>query len=217
MTKLRIVAISDTHLQCPGLDIPECDVLIHAGDATGRGRLHEVTTFADWYAAYKNKAKWLLFTAGNHDWLFQREPDVARQILEERGIHYLLDDWIVIEGVKFYGSPWQPWFHDWAFNLERGEPLRKIWDKIPADTDILLTHSPPMGYLDQNRYGEHCGCRDLTDRILEIKPRFSVFGHIHEGYGRDSYGGIEFINASICDGDYKAVNKPIYFEVEGRD
>jgi hypothetical protein len=113
-------------------------------------------------------------------------------IVREFGIVYLQDEGVTIDGVAFYGSPWQPWFYDWAFNLPRdGWELRKRWEAIPTETDVLVTHGPPHMVLDKaaGRHSkdvasDHGGCKILRTEILtRIKPKLHVFGHIHEGYG----------------------------------
>jgi len=90
---------------------------------------------------------------------------------------------VIIEGVKFYGSPWQPRFFDWAFNLDRGEEIKKKWDLIPMDTDVLITHGPPYGILDLTHEGEKVGCEELMKAVLRVQPKIHIFGHIHEAYG----------------------------------
>jgi len=108
-----------------------------------------------------------------------------------------MDSSFTIMGLKFYGSPWQPRFCDWAFNLDP-PALEKAWSKIPADTDILVTHGPPYGVLDRDGDKVHCGCRKLTERLKSIGPKVHVFGHIHEGYGWTEKNGTLYANASIC-------------------
>ena len=94
--------------------------------------------------------------------------------------HYLCDESLTLDGVKFYGSPWQPRFFDWAFNKDRGAPLKAIWDKIPLDTDVLITHGPPHGILDLTFDKIKAGCEELLLAVQRIKPKVHVFGHIHE-------------------------------------
>jgi hypothetical protein len=109
-----------------------------------------------------------------------------------------------------YGTPWQPEFFNWAFNLPRGEKLKEKWDMIPVDTDILITHGPPFGKLDYVRYGnENVGCEELMKRVEEIKPKIHVFGHIHEGYGYVFDGNTHYINASVLNDRYEYRNKPV--------
>lgn len=190
---MRIVCISDTHGGHRDLAVPKCDLLIHAGDVTRYGRLDELNDFNLWLESLPHRHK--IMVAGNHDFCFQEQPNLAR----ERITHaiYLEDSTIEIHGLKFYGSPWQPFFGGWAFNLHRGEALAAVWDKIPDDTDILITHSPPQGILDRNRWGDSCGCRDLLGRLMEVRPRLHVFGHIHEAAGRIDILRTTYVNAAM--------------------
>jgi hypothetical protein len=112
--------------------------------------------------------------------------------------------------VKIWGSPWQPEFHNWAFNLPRGEKLKEKWDMIPTDVDILVTHGPAFGKLDFVPYdGVNVGCEDLLSKIQEVKPKIHVCGHIHEGYGYVFDGNTHFINAAVLNGRYEFRNKPL--------
>ncbi|WP_308873929.1 metallophosphoesterase family protein [Thiothrix subterranea] len=139
---MNLTFISDTHSlhdRLPAIDAG--DVLIHCGDFTGRGTLDDTLNFAEFMAAQPFTHK--IVIAGNHDWCFEdKRRKIAEHILKEYGLIYLNDSGIEIDGVKFWGSPIQPEFCDWAFNRERGEAIRQHWDKIPADTDVLITHGP---------------------------------------------------------------------------
>lgn len=207
---MKFVAISDTHGQHKGLALPKGDVVIHAGDISSRGKEHEVIDFLDWFKDLDFKYK--IFIAGNHDFLFEKE--MAERITEiiPEGVIYLKDSEATIEGIKIWGSPITPWFHDWAFNRKRGEEIAKHWDLIPNDVDIILTHGPAYGLLDKTIYGDCVGCEDLLKAINRIKPRFHVCGHIHERYGIIPFGHTTFINASVMDHRYRRVNQPITFE-----
>ena len=132
---------------------------------------------------------------------------------------YLQDDTVVVPGgYKIYGSPWQPEFYNWAFNLSRGEDCAKMWEKIPVDTDILLTHGPPVGHGDKCKSGHNAGCVDLLARIADhVKPLFHIFGHIHEGYGATTNGSTIFVNASSCTLSYKPSNPPLVFDLPAKD
>lgn len=208
---MKIVAIADTHNQQQWLELPQGDVLVVAGDMTLEGRDYEVEAFGKWILEQPFKHKVVI--AGNHDFLFQRKPKIARLMVQrDDNIHYLQDSEVTIEGVKFYGTPWQPWFYDWAFNVPRGQ-LKPYWDKIPNDTDVLITHGPPMGILDQAKpYGDNLGCGELIEAVLRVKPKVNIFGHIHGGYGYKSFNGTEFFNASVVDESYRLANKP--WEIE---
>jgi Icc-related predicted phosphoesterase len=169
-----------------------------------------VAAFVQWLAGLDHKHKILI--AGNHDWLFQKDPARAKSILPE-SITYLQDRRVEIQTLKIYGSPWQPAFMGWAFNLPRGRPIRKKWKRIPDDTDILITHGPPAGILDQSYAGEHVGCADLRETIQRVKPKLHVFGHIHKSYGSTVVSGTRFVNASICNEDYLPSNPPVVIDL----
>lgn len=136
---MRIISISDTHGLHEDLDIPDGDVLVHAGDMTSHGRLAQIEDFNKWISSFPHKNK--IVISGNHDWGFQKQSKQARELLAS--CIYLQDENVEIEGVKFYGSPWQPEFFNWAFNLPRGKELKSIWGNIPDETDLLITHNPP--------------------------------------------------------------------------
>ena len=132
------------------------------------------------------------------------------------GVTYLEDEEVEIEGLRLWGSPWQPWFYDWAFNLPRGPALRAKWDRIPAGIDVLVTHGPPHGVLDHVGRGEDVGCEELLEAVRRVRPRLHVFGHIHEGYGQLERDGVRFVNASTCTLSYDPVNAPILFDLPAR-
>lgn len=209
---MRLVCISDTHNSHKAMNLPEGDVLIHAGDATGQGLTLEVERFLAWFASQPHAHKILI--AGNHDWLFQRHPDMAAQLLAAHaGITYLQDSGVEIEGVKFWGSPWQPWFCDWAFNLPRkGSAIRETWNKIPLGTEVLITHGPPHGVLDQVHGGQHLGCEELKIRLEAILPRVHIFGHIHDAYGVAQSKATAYVNACSCDEEYRPTHRPIVLD-----
>jgi Icc-related predicted phosphoesterase len=157
-----------------------------------------------------------------YDWL---NPIMSPENLSQFDITYLEDSSFTIETpefgrpIKFYGSPWQPWFYDWAFNLPRlGTELQEKWNMIPEDTDVLITHGPPNGYGDLvNNWRQpntHVGCECLINRIGEINPLVNVFGHIHEGYGVEYGKDTLFVNASICTAGYEPTNKPIIIDLQ---
>jgi hypothetical protein len=113
--------------------------------------------------------------------------------------------------VNIYGSPWQPEFYDWAFNLPKnGEELKSKWNAIPSNTDILITHGPAYGFLDDvtGRRGQHLGCELLRDKVLEIKPKIHVCGHIHTGWGHYFDGHTHFFNAAVLDERYINTQTP---------
>lgn len=176
---MRIVAVADTHLFHDQLAVPDGDVFIHAGDMCRHGNLAELRIAARWITGLPHRHK--VIVAGNHDWAFVHEPARARALFGD--CHYLEDREVTLEGLRFYGSPWQPAFHDWAFNLPRGEPLTAVWRKIPHGLDVLVTHSPPEGVGDRSPVGGRAGCVDLRRRLVEVAPRLHLFGHIHQDGG----------------------------------
>ena len=209
----KITIISDTHGKHHEItdDLPGGDILIHCGDFMNGGwDVEESIDFLDWLEdikGYKHK----IFIAGNHDIIFENDPKLALALTSAyKNITYLQDSFIEVEGLKIYGSPWQPEFYNWAFNLPRGAALKAKWDLIPEDTDILVTHGPPMGFNDQvNGKGESLGCYDLKQRVLDIKPKLHCFGHIHSGYGIVPEDSTKFINTSVLNESYEYTQKPI--------
>jgi len=208
---MKFVAISDTHGLHKQVKLPKGDVLLHAGDITYRGKEEEVMDFLAWFSNLNYQHK--IFIGGNHDFFLEKNRRNFPKMIPG-GITYLNDSGTEINGIKIWGSPVIPWFYNWAFNVPRGQSIRKHWEKIPVDTDILITHGPPHGILDQVVTGRHIGCKDLVDIIGKIKPRFHLFGHIHESYGIVKKTGTEFINASLMNETYQLVNKPLVFELK---
>lgn len=206
---MKLIAISDTHGMHELIKLPKGDILIHAGDITRTGNLKELIEFNTWLGTLDYNHK--LVIAGNHDFCIEEDVDKAREVLANA--IFLHDEEVVINEVKFYGSPWQPEFFDWAFNLPRGEPLKKKWDLIPEDTDVLITHGPPLGHGDETVVGDRAGCEDLLNRIKVIKPKAHVFGHIHEGQGITLEGETRCINASSVDFHYNYAYDPIEIEI----
>lgn len=203
--KLRIVCISDTHGMHRKLRIPPGDVLVHAGDISMRGEEKTIRDFDQWLGELPHKHKVVI--CGNHDFCFEIKPELAKTWMTNA--HYLQDQSVIIEGLKFYGSPWQPTFHNWAFNKDRGEKIKTEWDKIPSDTDVLITHGPPFGILDKTVDNRKVGCEELLLAVNRIKPKIHIFGHIHENYGEIKLNGTHFINPSSCDYNYIPRQQPI--------
>ena len=221
----RITLVSDTHnkhkhVHNNGLgDLPGGDILIHAGDISSMGYNHEITEFAKWFNLIDNYDH-KIFIAGNHDWGFLERFDKAMEIVNSyKTINYLQDDWLQCGNdesmVKIYGTPWQPEFCGWAFNLPKNGPgLASKWESIPEDTDILVTHGPAFGILDTvgGRRTEHLGCELLKERIAVVKPKIHVCGHIHTGYGYYFNGETHFFNASALNEQYTYAHKPFTFD-----
>ncbi len=207
---MRVVVLSDTHMLHEQVEIPDGDMLIHAGDfSASRGGLATMSAFNDFMAGLPHRHKVVI--AGNHDIALQSHPEEARRCLS--AVTYLQDELLEVEGLRIWGSPWQPRFFDYAFGLSRGAALAEKWARIPSNLDILVTHTPPFGVLDQVRLGRHVGCEALVEAVQRVRPRFHVFGHIHEGYGRCVQDGVCFVNASVCDVFGGAVNLGWVLEV----
>jgi Icc-related predicted phosphoesterase len=244
--KMRITHISDTHNKHKQLNgkLPGGDLLIHSGDISSLGRKHEVEDFIKWFngiEGYTNK----VFIAGNHDMTFDKEvlmrnkldyfdggrnnwdtpcadgkPQWLLDLLEtglKPNVFYLENSFVEIDQIKIWGSPYSATFgYNWAFNVDRGHDSVQLWNQIPEDTDIVITHGPIYGYGDMtaNTY-QNVGCEDLYRRLKEIKPYLHFTGHIHEGYGYNQtiWDGYSF-NGCTCNLRYEALNPPITFNYD---
>jgi Icc-related predicted phosphoesterase len=213
---MRITAISDTHTKHMELNgyLPGGDILIHAGDISNRGSNIDIEDFCEWFDSIDNYNT-KIFIAGNHDFGFENRPEEVSKIVKSyKSIHYLEDNWISIDGIKVWGSPWQPEFYNWAFNLPRqGIELQEKWNMIEDDTDIVITHGPAWGYVDKViGRSQNLGCELLTNRIMAFKPKIHICGHIHSGYGYTTNGDTHFINASVLDERYEFTQNPLTFD-----
>lgn len=214
---MKITLISDTHTKHSLItkDLPGGDILIHSGDFMNSGYIEkDIIEFCKWFdeiEGYNHK----IFIAGNHDRLFENKPEQVKEILSYYPeIYYLQDSFIEVNNVKIYGSPWQPEFYNWAFNLPKNGPeLINKWDLIPDDTDILITHGPAYGTLDTvaGRMYDNLGCELLEKRIKKVNPMIHTCGHIHSGYGYEFKDNTHYFNASILDESYSYTQKPITF------
>ena len=148
---------------------------------------------------------WIFCTGGNHD--FELEDRVGTRHPIFRNADYLQDEARHYGGITFYGAPWTPELQGWAFYLPF-DSMRDKWALIPDDTDVLITHTPPMNVLDQNRHGRHCGCPELQRRLIDLRPRIHCFGHIHASGGRVDLRGTTFVNASMVNSQYKIARQP---------
>lgn len=245
--KMRITHISDTHNKHNQLNgkLPGGDLLIHSGDISSIGRESEVERFIKWFNGidnYTNK----VFIAGNHDLSFDSEIlfrnksehfdrvqydglasvgkpqwlDILLNSELNQNVFYLEDSFVELDGIKIWGSPISPSFgYGWAFNKDRGNEIAEVWNKIPKDSDIVITHGPIYGYRDKTyRTYENVGCADLLHKLNEVKPHLHFSGHIHEDYG---YAPIQYgdwsgyaFNGCTCSLSYEAVNKPITFDYD---
>jgi Icc-related predicted phosphoesterase len=206
-TSVRIVCLSDTHGLHRRLTLPQADILIHSGDFMVHGRsTDEIDDFNAWLGSLPHKHK--IVIAGNHDLLFEVRPTEARARITNAV--YLEDNGVTLEGLNFWGSPVTPVFGDWAFAADRGAAIRRHWDKIPDDTDVLVTHGPPFGTLDRpDILAPHLGCQELTKAVIRTKPKLHVFGHVHGGYGRESaWNDMLLVNCAVLNEAYALTNQP---------
>lgn len=212
---MNITFISDTHTCHRQIQMPMSgDVICHCGDMTNFGSSRVVKDFAEWFDELDFDYK--IFIAGNHDLSAETKKDKFLKKIPE-DIIYLENEGVVINGIKFWGSPVSPHtIQAWAFAKERGEEIRAYWDMIPEDTDVLLTHGPPYGVGDETstpQEGEdpHRGCKDLLEVVQNVKPFIHSFGHIHEGRTvyDDKRNNIAYINASVVNKAREVVNDPI--------
>ena len=241
--KWRITHISDTHNKHNKVITPGGDILIHSGDISSIGRKHEVLEFIKWFS--KQPYKFKIFIAGNHDTTFDSEvlfrdksvhfdhirydeppvdgkPEWLVDALSklEKDVFYLENNSIEFDNIKIWGSPISPTFgYGWAFNKDRGQEINAIWNTIPMDTDIVITHSPIYGYNDRaSNTNQNVGCADLYHRLHEVKPHLHFAGHIHEAYGwnqipyKAEWGDIYTFNGCSCNLRYEVDNNPITFD-----
>jgi len=205
MKNKRVCVLSDTHGLHNDIAIPACDILIFAGDFDIHS-LSDLEHANSWFG--KQKAKYKIFVAGNHDTYFEKIPIFSIKDIFNNVI-YLQDEMIEIKGLKIYGSPYSPKFGEWSFMKPRGsEELKQIWTKIPENLDILVTHCPPYGILDRNLYDESCGCEVLSREIMQKKPKNHIYGHLHLFGGQSiTQCNINFYNVSVLNEAYKLENK----------
>lgn len=193
---MRVVAVSDTHGRHDRVRVPECDLLVHAGDLTRRGSRDETLEVLDWLA--DQPATHTVFVAGNHDLWAEEEPEVLHSESEQRGLHYLCDSGCTLLGLQIWGSPITPTFKRMAYNRDRGTQIQAHWNQIPPNLDLLITHGPPRGVRDRMFLGMAVGCDDLLAQVLRSPPRLHLFGHIHEAYGEAQLPGVHtrFVNVA---------------------
>jgi len=226
---LKIVIISDTHSGHNQLQLPPGDILIHCGDfSKSRTKLNtkEYTDFLAWFTSQQHRTKVLI--AGNRDDFMHTEvchkyrgrsleeiEKVQDLFTKNKDIIYLLDSGYKHSehgvSLNIWGSPWTRLYgkEGKAFQVSTQE-LKQKWDLIPEDTNILITHGPPLGFCDQNLAKHHSGCPELLKTVNKVKPQVHMFGHIHEGYGIQDTADTLFINAASIDKvTKKLTNDPI--------
>lgn len=210
---MKIVCISDSHNKHDDIMIPSCDILISAGDYSSRGLPQEVRNFHQWLN--NQDAKHIISVQGNHELWVENNFNDAKLIATEvcPNIHFIDEGLVQVESLNIWCSAVTPWFCNWAWNRQRGDEIRRHWDLIPDNTDIIITHGPPYGYGDDTMFDGPVGCVDLRDAINRVRPTLHISGHIHYGYGVYKNDHTTFINASICDESYNPTNKPIVIDI----
>lgn len=218
---MHIVAIADQHGYLP--EIPACDLLLIAGDICPIAD-HSISAQYDFLAGPFREwldrvpARHVIATWGNHDFIGQESPDLVPKLRWQM----LLDRATTVDGWRVYGTPWQPEFCDWAFNLTEAQLARK-WELIDPRTEILVCHGPPRGFGDNvpriGRADEPVGSPSLLARIEKIRPRLVVFGHIHNGRGSWELPGdppVTLANVAVLDERYHPAYKPVVFDLPDR-
>ena len=203
---MKLIIISDTHGKHDSLGKLSGDVLIHCGDIGigSRPTLDQVLDLDAWFGTQDFQLK--LCIGGNHDFALQSSARHNPSLF--KNAEYLEDRAVAFGDLLFYGAPWIPDLKDWAYYLDDTE-LRARWAKIPSETDVLITHTPPSGFLDRNSSGRSCGCIALRERVMQVKPRLHCFGHIHASAGTAVDQGTIFVNAAVVDRTYKIARPPI--------
>lgn len=210
---MRTWFFSDTHSMERKLVVPDVDMAIFCGDAgTYKDPIRNqkgVLDFIEWFEELPIKHK--IFIAGNHDTSIEAGYVRPKELC--KSCVYLEHESVQIEGFKIFGSPWTPVFYDWAFNAIQ-EQLVNLWNEIPEDTDIVITHGPAGGIMDRcSRDGYRAGCGELYSRLRTIQPKVHAFGHIHENTGIQKMGNTKFINCAVVDDNYKLTNNGIILDI----
>ena len=211
---MKIVCFSDTHGQHRSKKLNKwfqdnpADMLIFAGDY----QLNSDDTgedFIDWVSGLSYKYK--IITAGNHDNNFE----ITKKKSEEYSdINFLIHNNIEIEGIKFFASAYSRTFGHWSFMTDE-DTLEYLYKKIPNNTEVLITHTPPFKKLDLTFLEVNAGSTSLINRIENLPNlKYNIFGHIHEAYNTITKKGVKYINCSVVNEIYQMVNEPYIFEFE---
>lgn len=215
---VKIVALSDTHGRNLNtqMEIPSCDIVIHAGDITARGSVEQLSQMAR--QLRETDARYVICVPGNHDKLFYHNREEAMAIFKKEKIIVLIDEVIELMGLRIYGFPWLPNRSGTCdFAWETDDMLEKIRN-IPTFVDVLISHGPPYGILDSAIRGdsyEQIGNTAMTNILTygHLRPRYFVCGHVHEARGTLDFNGITFVNCAICDEKNQPVNQPYILEI----
>jgi predicted phosphohydrolase len=189
---LRLVLISDTHELHREVDVPDGDILIHAGAFTMFSKnMKTVVDFNDWLGELPHRHK--IVVPGNHEFFLEADPS-SRFMLDNAVV--LINEGTEIEGLRIWGSPVTP-LYGGAFGLSSATDRQRLYAQIPLDIDVLVSHGPPFSILDTAPIsGLHEGCRELLDAVMRVRPKLHVFGHIHTAYGIFQTEHTTFVNAS---------------------
>lgn len=197
---MKILHLSDTHGNHRKLPpLPQADIIVHSGDMSWNGHEYQIKDFIQWFCDLDYQYK--IFVAGNHDDSLYGEQIEGLP----NNCHYLCNSGVEIEGLKFWGIP------HFVYDDEKGR-TPQLMAKIPAETDILVTHRPPFGILD-TAGNAYYGCPDLLQAVLKIRPRYHLFGHIHAACGTEISKHTTFINSALVDENYELKNNPTIFEI----
>lgn len=228
---LKLLCVSDTHDQHMFMPkaLPKADVLVHAGDFSCMGSREELESFRAWIDTLlaDGTVGDVVFVAGNHELSLEgtakreavrrNQAEMKERLVAGSRVHYLEDDACELHGLTFFGSPWVNRFgRDWAFQAADNEAdLGSRYAAVLEGVDVLVTHQPPLGQGDRNTCDARAGSSQLLERVKVVQPLLHVFGHIHTGHGVSCHEEARtlFVNAAICDEDYKAIQKPVLVEL----
>lgn len=196
--KIKIIHISDTHSQYP-IITEYADILIHTGDFSIGGHPGEYDVFNNWLNDLKIPHKIVIL--GNHDLdYFKDDGTIGKKLLTNAQV--LNTELVVIENIKIFGVQWHI-FNTWNFMSQSDYQNNHNggWNKIPDNMDIVLTHQPPHGILDDDTH--HWGSYDTLMAIKKTKPAYHLFGHIHQAFGNREVNIdgkiIKFYNSALQD------------------
>lgn len=196
---VRLACISDTHQMERELELPDGDILLHAGDFTMFSRsARAIFDFSEWLDELPYAHK--IVVPGNHEFFLEADP--SRRNLISTAI-VLINEGIEVMGLKIWGTPTTP-LEGGAFGVSSPAKRAKIYSEIPDDVDILISHGPPFGILDRAPDSpHHAGCLELLKAVTRVKPRLHLFGHAHMAYGVMDTENTLYVNAALMglDGD----------------
>jgi len=209
---MKLTVISDTHNQHEQFGILSGEVLIHCGDMFNlfSKKDGELESIDDWFG--RQKFDLILCTGGNHDSALEEQLNVVDEPFQNAV--YLQDRAYIHDGINFYGAPWTPELAGQAFYRE-GSELERVWQSIPANVDVLITHTPPAGILDVSSRGLELGCQYLAKQLRVVNPRVNCFGNVHASSGTQITESTTYINASSVNSQFELTRRP--YEVEIRD